>query len=165
MSKVKLKKLIERMVRTEMRNLNENESPNSRGGGWNENFFVDIGLMDILNKTARLEYEIKNTIRGKYALRGGTIQDMVNYLNGISEEFTYVTEQLEDYMNSSLESPKQMFFDLYDDPNHDFDAELLDDILERKGLGLGNLEEAWDQADEETRENMILFVQGEIDNF
>ena len=117
--------------------LKENESPFSQDG-WNEEWFEDMGLMDVIAEVDAISYEIKNARRGSYAT-DGTLEDVADQigdlgarLQSISEEIMDVKdrfseeEELEEGKSSGLKATIDAVDNEYDENEYDS----VDDYLE-----------------------------------
>jgi hypothetical protein len=63
--------------------------------GWDAGDLSDVGLDEVLDRVEMLSYEIKNARRGSYAKFGDTIEDLVEELDSISEQFADVAAGIE----------------------------------------------------------------------
>ena len=77
--------------------LKENASPFEMEG-WNEEWFDDMGLLDVFAEIAALDYEIKNARRGSYAT-DGTLSGLADQLAQLARTFNDLSDQLMDAMN------------------------------------------------------------------
>jgi len=91
-----VKRIVENVVRKKLKQLHENFDFIDEDG-WDEDSIANTGLLEVLNRFSKIEYEIKNSPRGVYAVSGDTVQDLVTDLEELKED-------LEDAIND-LQSP------------------------------------------------------------
>jgi hypothetical protein len=64
------------------------------GNGWNLNELADFGLMEVISDISGIEYEIRNCVRGSYAISGDTVEDLKGDLLNLAERLQEIAEQL-----------------------------------------------------------------------
>lgn len=67
-----------------------------KNDGWDKNDLS--GLIELLNKFERVQYELKNARRGAYGIRGDTLQDLVNTLNSLMEKLENEISNIEHFI-------------------------------------------------------------------
>jgi hypothetical protein len=75
--------------------MKEIKNPFIKDDAWDENFMVDLGIMQFLNDCSKLEYELRNCVRGAYVLEGGDPKDLMVYLNEMKESLEDVCNNVE----------------------------------------------------------------------
>lgn len=63
--------------------------------GWNQEFFEEIGLIDLLDNFSRVTYELQNARRGSYGINGDTLEDLKDTLMELSEELQDMINNLD----------------------------------------------------------------------
>lgn len=90
-----IKKLIKSLFANAGKNesLKENLEANEEDG-WGEE--VEDILTNFFESAEGLAYEVRNCVRGSYAVSGDTIDDLIGYLTSLSEELQGAIDQLSD---------------------------------------------------------------------
>jgi hypothetical protein len=71
--------------------IKEERDPSISDDAWNVEYFADIGLIDFLEKTNDLLYEIKNCVRGAKT-RCKSRDEIENYLSNLSVELAEIVQ-------------------------------------------------------------------------
>jgi uncharacterized protein YdcH (DUF465 family) len=62
--------------------------------GWNELAFAEIGLIELIDDFDRINYEIRNCVRGGYGISGDTVEDLKDDLIQLRERLEDIIEKL-----------------------------------------------------------------------
>ena len=66
-----------------------------RDDAWDENFLVEMGLMQFLDDCGKLSYELKNCVRGSYCLEGSDPKDLLDFLTEMKDSLEEVYTNIE----------------------------------------------------------------------
>lgn len=65
----------------------EIDEPWANNDGWNDKWLDDVsGLMEVMARGAKIEYELRNGRRGSYAISGDTLDDLITDLSDFAGE-------------------------------------------------------------------------------